>query len=80
MEKLKVLIDEETLNNRIKEMAKQISNEYKNEEIILVCILKGAVYFMVDLSKFEIENKFVVGYGLDYADRYRNLPYVGYIE
>ena len=172
MENLNVLIDEEKLNNRIKEMAKQIENEYKNEEIVLVCILKGAVYFTVELSKnikdssiildfmkvssygegtqttgnvelkvdlstnienknviivediidsgytlnylydylksknpktlkicvlldkkerrekdirvdytgFEIENKFVVGYGLDYADKYRNLPYVGYIE
>ena len=172
MENLNVLIDEEKLNNRIKEMAKQIENEYKNEEIVLVCILNGAVYFTVELSKnikdssiildfmkvssygegtqttgnvelkvdlstnienknviivediidsgytlnylydylksknpktlkicvlldkkerrekdirvdytgFEIENKFVVGYGLDYADKYRNLPYVGYIE
>ena len=51
MENLNVLIDEEKLNNRIKEMAKQIENEYKNEEIVLVCILKGAVYFTVELSK-----------------------------
>ena len=172
MKKIKVLIDEEKLNNRIKEMAEQISNEYKNEEIVLVCILKGAVYFAIDLSKnikntpvildfmrvssygnnkettgnvvvkvdlstnienknviivedildsgytlnylydylksknpktlkicvlldkkegrkksidvdytgFEIENKFVLGYGLDYEDKLRNLPYVGYIE
>lgn len=172
MKKINVLIDEEKLNKRIKEMSQQISREYKGEEIVLVCILKGAVYFMVDLSKnikdtsvildfmkvssygestettgkvelkidlstnienknviivedildtgytlnylydylksknpktlkicvlldkkerrkinidadyvgFEIENKFVVGYGLDYADKFRNLPYVGYIE
>ena len=172
MKEIKVLIDEEKLNNRIKEIAKQISEDYKNEEIVLVCILKGAVYFVADLSRlitdsnvildfmkvssygdltettgkvelkldlntniedknviiiediidsgytlnylydylksknpktlklcalldkkerrekeikvdytgFEIENKFVVGYGLDYADKYRNLPYIGYIE
>lgn len=172
MEKIKVLINEEILNKRIKQIAEEISNEYKDEEIVLVGILKGAVYFMVDLSKniknssvildfmkvssygdgtkstgkvelkidlstnienknviivediidsgytlnylydylksknpktlkicvlldkkerreksikvdytgFEIENKFVVGYGLDYADKYRNLPYVGYIK
>lgn len=172
MEKIKVLIDEEKLNKRIKEIAQQISNDYKDEEIVLVCILKGAAYFTIDLSKkidntsvildfmkvssygnntettgkvdlkidlstnienknvivvedildtgytlnylydylksknpktlkicvlldkkerriksidvdytgFVIENKFVVGYGLDYEDKLRNLPYVGYIE
>lgn len=172
LDKIKVLIDEEKLIKRIKELAIEISNDYNNEEIILVCILKGAVYFAVDLSKkisnsevvldfmkvssygsgtessgkvelkidlssniegknviivediidsgytlnylydylkekkpktlklcvlldkkerrekdikvdytgFEIENKFIVGYGLDYEDKYRNLPYIGYIE
>lgn len=172
MGEIKVLIDEEKLNNRIKEVAKEISRDYKNEEIVLVCILKGATYFAIDLSKritdsvvildfmkassygnsrettgnvelkinlstnienknviivediidsgytlnylydylkkknpktlkicvlldkkerrkkdikvdytaFEVENKFIVGYGLDYEDKYRNLPYVGYVE
>ncbi|MBP3707845.1 MAG: hypoxanthine phosphoribosyltransferase [Clostridia bacterium] len=170
--KIKTLIDEEKLNERISEIAKKISNDYINEEIVLVCILKGATYFAIDLSKkitndniiidfmkvssygsqtessgkinfkldlsenienknviivediidtgitlnylynhlisknpkslklcvlldkkerriqdinvdyigFEIENKFVVGYGLDYDEKYRNLPYIGYIE
>ena len=172
MEKINVLIDEESLDKRIKELAEKISKDYKNEEIVLVCILKGAVYFSVELSKkitnntvildfmkvssygnntettgkinfkldtsielenknviivediidsgltlnylydylkkknpktlkicvlldkkerrkkdikvdytgFEIEDKFVVGYGLDYQEKYRNLPYIGYIE
>ena len=31
----------------------------------------------VDYVGFTIDDKFVVGYGLDYADRYRNLPYIG---
>ena len=34
----------------------------------------------VDYVCFEIEDKFVVGYGLDYDQRYRNLPYIGVIE
>jgi len=34
----------------------------------------------VDYTGFQIPDKFVVGYGLDYDENYRNLPYVGYIE
>ncbi len=171
-DRIKVLIDEDTLSKRIYEVAKEIEKDYKGEELILVCVLKGSVYFTVDLSKrindcdvildfmkassygdgtettrevkitmdlksnienknviiiedildsgytldyvvkylnkknpkslkvcvlldkkerrekevnvdykcFDIDNKFVVGYGLDYAEKYRNLPYIGYIE
>ena len=35
---------------------------------------------LVDYVCFEIEDKFVVGYGLDYDQRYRNLPYIGVME
>lgn len=169
----KILIDEKTLNKRIEELANQISKDYNGEDITLICTLKGAVYFTIDLSKkitksdviidfvrvssyginnrettgkldfkldisenikdknviivediidsgitlsylyeylnkkqpkslkicvlldkkarrkkeikvdytgFEIENKFVLGYGLDYDENYRNLPYIGYVE
>ncbi len=34
----------------------------------------------IDYLGFEIPDKFVIGYGLDYAEKYRNLPYIGYIE
>lgn len=173
MKDIKVLIDEERINSRIEEIGNEISNKYNNEEIILVCVLKGAVYFALELSKkiknnsvildfvkvksygnnarestgniqfdldisenienknviivediidsgitlnylynnlkqkkpksleicvlldkkerrkidvnvdytgFEIENKFVLGYGLDYDEKYRELPYIGYVE
>ena len=173
MENIKVLISEETLNSRIKEVAKEIENDYKGEEIVLICILKGASYFAIDLSKhidsydvildfmkvhsygkankettgkvnidlvpsedlkgknviiiedildsgvtlnclydyikdmnpktlkicvlldkkgrrikdieadyvgFEIDNKFIVGYGMDYDEKCRNLPFIGYVE
>ena len=34
----------------------------------------------VDYTGFQIPDKFVVGYGLDCNEKYRNLPYIGYIE
>ena len=34
----------------------------------------------VDYTAFQIPDEFVVGYGLDYAQRYRNLPYIGVVE
>ncbi len=34
----------------------------------------------VDYCGFEIPDEFVVGYGLDYAQKYRNLPYIGVVE
>ena len=173
MEDIKVLIDEEKINKRIEELADEISKKHNNEEVVLVCVLKGAAYFTLELSKklrfnktiidfvkiksyennvrestgdikfnldisenienknviivediidsgytlkylynyfkqknpksleicvlldkterrkvevpveytgFEIENKFVLGFGLDYDEKYRNLPYIGYIE
>lgn len=168
---LKVLIKEESIQKRISELANKISADYKDKELVLICVLKGAVYFAIDLSKkiendlildfvkvssykeaeetsgniefnldistdikgkdviivediidsgitlnylhdyliakkpnslkicvlldkkerrkkdikvdyigFEIKDKFVIGYGLDYKEKYRNLPYVGYMD
>ena len=171
MSKIKTLINKRDLNKRISEIANQISKDFNKEPILIVCVLKGATYFAVDLSKkikdnkveidfmkissysgttstgkvnikldvneniegrnviivediidtgislnylynhliekkpkslkiavlldkkerrvkdinvdytgFVIEDKFVVGYGLDYDEQYRNLDYIGYIE
>ena len=129
-EKIKVLISEEEVDARIRELGEKISKEYEGKQIHLICVLKGGVFFMCELAKritvpvsmdfmcvgsygdgtkssgvvrlakdldesienkevlivhvdwtgFEIPDEFVVGYGLDYAQKYRNLPYIGVVE
>jgi len=45
------LINEKTLKHRIKELGKQISRDYANEDLLLICILRGGIVFMVDLMR-----------------------------
>lgn len=46
-----ILIDAESLQARVKELGAQISADYVNEDLLLICILRGGVPFMVDLSR-----------------------------
>jgi hypoxanthine phosphoribosyltransferase len=41
---------------------------------------RARVVVPIDYLGFVIDDKFVVGYGLDFAERYRNLPYIGVVE
>ena len=166
-----VLIDEVSLAGKITELADEISSDYAERDLLLIGVLKGAVFFMADLMRqitvpcevdfmaissyggstdssgvvrilkdldinirdrdvlvvediidsgltlqylmrnlssrepaslevcalltkparreievpvryvgFEIPNRFVIGYGLDFGERYRNLPYVGVLN
>ena len=47
----KVLIDEKTLKTRIAEMAAEISKDYEGEELLVIGLLKGASYFMMELTQ-----------------------------
>lgn len=49
--KIEKLISEERVLARIKELGKQISEDYKGKEVHLICVLKGGVMFMSDLAK-----------------------------
>jgi hypoxanthine phosphoribosyltransferase len=166
-----ILIDEETLAARVAELGVEVSSDYQGRDLLLIGVLKGAVFFMADLMRhltvpcevdfmaissygdstdssgivrilkdldiniegrdvlvvediidsgltlsylmrnlesrepaslevcalltkparreidvpvryvgLEIPNRFVVGYGLDFAERYRNLPYVAVLS
>jgi hypoxanthine phosphoribosyltransferase len=166
-----ILIDEESLGARIAELGAEVSADYQGRDLLLIGVLKGAVFFMADLMRhitvpcevdfmaissygdstdssgivrilkdldiniegrdvlvvediidsgltlsylmrnlesrepatlevcalmtkparreievpvrytgFEIPNRFVVGYGLDFGERYRNLPYVAVLS
>ncbi|MCI6812762.1 MAG: hypoxanthine phosphoribosyltransferase [Lachnospiraceae bacterium] len=171
MERIRIMLTEEEVDKRIKEIGEQISKDYAGKKIHLICVLKGGVFFMCELAKrisvpvsmdfmsissygnstessgiikiikdldesitgeevlvvedivdsgrtlnyllemlkdrkpaslrlctlldkperrvvevnvdytgFQIPDEFVVGYGLDYAQKYRNLPYIGVVE
>lgn len=168
---IKVLLSEEQVNERIKDMGEQISRDYAGKEVHLICVLRGGSFFMCELAKritvpvtidfmsvssygagtvssgnikiikdlddsivdkevivvediidsgrtlshlmellrsrnpkslglctlldkpdrrvvevdvdyigFQVPDLFVVGYGLDYDQKYRNLPYIGVVE
>jgi hypoxanthine phosphoribosyltransferase len=47
-----ILIDEETLQTRVKELGAKISADYPDNNLLLICILRGGVPFLVDLSRF----------------------------
>nr|WP_078786711.1 hypoxanthine phosphoribosyltransferase [Eubacterium ruminantium] len=170
-EQFEVLIDNDKLMKRVKEMAEELDKEYAGKTVHLIGILKGSVFFMTDLAKnmksdvtmdfisvssygdgtessgivrlnkdldesiegknvvivedivdsgrtlsyvrklfedrrpaslkiitlldkpdrrvvdckvemsgFVIPDKFIIGYGLDYAQKYRNLPYIAVIN
>lgn len=51
LENLPVLLSEEEIQKRIAEVAAQIDKDYEGEDIVVISILKGAVFFTVDLVK-----------------------------
>ena len=57
----------------------------KNAKSVRICTLlnkpsRREVEIDVDYVGFEVEDEFVVGYGLDYREYYRNLPYIGVLK
>ena len=67
----------------LKHLKKHLAD--RNPKSIKICTLldkpsRRLVDIKADYVGFEIENLFVIGYGLDYDQKYRNLPYISYLE
>ena len=65
-----------TLSNLVKEL------QIRNPKSLKLCTLldkpeRRQANVAVDYIGFVIEDKFIVGYGIDWAEKYRNLPYIG---
>ena len=65
-----------TLSNLVKEL------QIRNPKSLKLCTLldkpeRRKANVLVDYIGFVIEDKFIVGYGIDWAEKYRNLPYIG---
>ena len=50
-DKIRVLLNEEEVDRRIKEIAEQINKDYEGKAVHLICILKGGVFFTCELAK-----------------------------
>ena len=50
-EHIKVLVSEEEVDKRIRELGERISKDYAGKEVHMICVLKGGVFFMCELAK-----------------------------
>ena len=48
---IKVLVSEEEVDKRIRELGERISKDYAGKEVHMICVLKGGVFFMCELAK-----------------------------
>lgn len=51
MDNYRILLTQEQIQNRIKELGEEITKDYAGKEPVIICMLKGAVYFFADLTK-----------------------------
>ena len=48
---LDIMYNEDEIQKRLVEMAKEIDKDYEGKNIVVICVLRGAIYFTVDLTK-----------------------------
>ena len=78
-----LVVDDILDTGRTLSFARNLINEREATTVKACCLLDKAERRMVDVEAeyvgFACPNEFVVGYGLDYAHRYRELPYIGFV-
>ena len=70
----KILFTEEEIRRRIKEVAKEISNDYNGRELLLVAVLKGAVFFLTHLAQSLTIQAQIDFLGIEWFSPGRALP------
>ena len=81
-----VLIVEDIVDSgrTIKFLREYLTSQFKLGSLKIICLLNKKARREVDVKAdyvgFEVENHFLVGYGLDTAERYRHLPYLSYVK
>ena len=51
MDNYRILLSQETIEKRVKELGEEITRDYRDKKPVVICMLKGAVYFFADLTK-----------------------------
>ena len=80
-EEINVLIKEDEIVARVKELAEQINRDYEGKTLHLICILKGSVFFTCELAKYitvpvTIDFMSVSSYGNGMTHTFVSCPYV----
>ncbi len=79
-----LIVDDILETGRTLQYAKQLLKDRGAAEIKVVMLLEKSgkleANVKADFVGFNIPDKFVVGYGLDYANHYRELPFIGYLD
>ncbi len=79
-----LLVDDILESGRTLHFARGLLAEREAASIKIAALLekpgKRELVIDADFLGFKVPDKFVVGYGLDYANHYRELPYIGYVE
>jgi len=77
----KIIISKEQIQSKVKEIAQQIKEDYKDKSLSIICVLKGAIFFLNDLVKY-LTDMDVINIDVDYikVKSYENTKSTGKID